>query len=109
MRRTTIHARLALLACACACSAHPAPPADVDAAAIADAAPAAPDADLLACAPFGAPGRCITTAACAALGDHTSYPGYCPGPADVQCCIVTPSVNDNPPTPTGYRLMAQAD
>jgi hypothetical protein len=61
------------------------------------------------CYPFGAPGTCITTTACAALGDHTSYPGYCPGPADIECCIVTPSTADNPPTPAGWVLMQQAD
>jgi hypothetical protein len=70
---------------------------------------AVPDASASACAPFGAPGTCITTEACAALGDHTSYPGYCPGAADIQCCIVTPNVADNPPVPAGWQLMAQAD
>jgi hypothetical protein len=43
-----------------------------------------------------------------ALGDHTSYPGYCPGPANIQCCIVTPSTANNPPVPAGWMLMAQA-
>ncbi len=78
----------------------------VDAALVAIDAPA--DADN-ACAVSGAPGTCITTADCAALGDHTSYPGHCAGPADIQCCIRTPSVADNPPIPPGYKLMAQAD
>ena len=57
----------------------------------------------------GAPGACMTLAACAALSDHTSYAGQCPGSASIECCIVTPSTADNPPTPTGYQLMAQAD
>ncbi len=70
---------------------------------------AVPDATASACAPFGAPGDCITTAACAAQGGHTSYPGYCPGPTDVQCCIVTPSTANNPPFPAGYRLMMQSE
>jgi hypothetical protein len=61
------------------------------------------------CAPYGAPGDCITVTACAALGDHTSYAGYCPGAADIECCIVTPSTANNPPTPAGYVLMQQAD
>jgi hypothetical protein len=61
-----------------------------------------------ACAPFGAPGNCIDVSACMALGDHTSYPGYCPGPANIQCCIVTPSTANNPPVPAGWMLMAQA-
>ena len=62
-----------------------------------------------ACAPFGAPGVCTTVGACSAMADHSAYPGYCPGPADIQCCIVTPNVADNPPTPSGYMLMKQAD
>ena len=57
----------------------------------------------------GAPGACMTLGACAALSDHTSYAGQCPGPASIECCIVTPSTADNPPTPIGYQLMAQAD
>jgi hypothetical protein len=40
---------------------------------------------------------------------YTSTPGYCPGPADIECCRLTPNVADNPPTPTGYMLMSQAD
>ena len=61
------------------------------------------------CAPYGSPGQCITVSACAALGDHTSYAGLCPGAADIECCIVTPSTANNPPTPAGYVLMQQAD
>jgi len=60
------------------------------------------------CSVSGAPGTCITTTACTALGDHTSFAGHCPGAADIECCIVTPSTTDNPPTPTGYVLMQQA-
>jgi len=90
---------------------HPATKAPVDAGATADAAIAsdAPPDGPAACAPFGAPGTCISTDACAALGDHSSYPGYCPGPADIQCCIVTPNVADNPPVPPGWTLMPQAN
>jgi len=61
------------------------------------------------CAVFGAPGACMPTATCAAQADHTAYAGHCAGPADIQCCIRTPSVADNPPIPTGEKLMAQAD
>ena len=61
------------------------------------------------CAPYGAPGQCITVTACAALGDHASYAGLCPGAADIECCIVTPSTANNPPTPAGWVLMQQAD
>jgi hypothetical protein len=60
------------------------------------------------CAWGGAPGECITVSACAALADHTSFAGQCPGPAAVECCITTPSVADDPPLPAGYKLMAQA-
>jgi MYXO-CTERM domain-containing protein len=31
-------------------------------------------------------GECILTTACAAMPGHVSTPGYCPGPADVECC-----------------------
>jgi hypothetical protein len=100
MRRVVV--ALALAACG-----HP-HPGSPDAAPADAAIDAAPDADS-ACEVFGAPGTCIATADCAALGDHTSYAGHCAGPADIQCCIVTPSVANNPPPPTGYTLMAQAD
>jgi hypothetical protein len=63
----------------------------------------------ITCAWGGAPGVCISLADCAALGDHTSYSGKCPGPTDIQCCIVTPSVADNPPVPAGYKLMQQSE
>lgn len=54
-------------------------------------------------------GDCISTSACATLGDHVSTPGYCPGPADIECCTEAPDVADNPPVPSGWKLMAQAD
>jgi hypothetical protein len=60
------------------------------------------------CEVFGAPGQCMATSACTALGAHTSYAGHCPGPADIECCIVTPNVADDPPVPTGYVLMQQS-
>jgi hypothetical protein len=34
----------------------------------------------------GESGECMSTSACAALGNHVSTPGYCPGAADIQCC-----------------------
>jgi hypothetical protein len=81
-----------------------APVVDAETAEIADS-----NADAGApCTVGGAPGVCITVAACTALGSSTSTPGYCAGPADIQCCTDTPSVADNPPTPTGYTLMAQS-
>jgi hypothetical protein len=56
----------------------------------------------------GVTGECMTTTACAALGNHTSTAGYCPGPADIECCTVTPNVADDPPVPAGWVLMAQS-
>jgi hypothetical protein len=56
----------------------------------------------------GVYGQCMTTAACAALGSSTSTPGYCPGPADIECCTPTPNVADNPPVPMGWVLMQQS-
>lgn len=88
------------------CSHHPSPPAATDAAIAGDAI--SPDASA-ACAYEGAPGTCIATADCAALANHSSFAGLCPGPAAIQCCVETPSVANNPPTPVGYKLMAQAD
>ncbi len=38
------------------------------------------------CSVKGVAGVCIDTSACAAKGGHHSTPGYCPGPADEQCC-----------------------
>jgi hypothetical protein len=92
-----------VLLAACGSSGQPRAP---DAAIIVDGAL---DASSNACQKFGAPGTCISTADCAALGDHTSYAGACPGPADIQCCIVTPDVANNPPVPTGYKLMMQSE
>jgi hypothetical protein len=53
-------------------------------------------------------GQCMEVSACAAIPGHGSTPGYCPGPADIECCTVG-SVSDNPPVPTGWMLMMQAD
>jgi len=56
----------------------------------------------------GVYGQCMTTTACAAMGSYTSTPGYCPGPAGIECCTPTPNVADNPPVPAGWVLMQQA-
>jgi hypothetical protein len=66
------------------------------------------DAGVL-CAPYGAPGVCESTADCSAMASHTSVAGYCPGPANIECCIVTPNTANNPPTPAGWRLMMQSE
>jgi hypothetical protein len=61
----------------------------------------------VACSVAGLAGQCISTTDCAALG-QTSTPGYCPGPAAIECCTATPSVASNPPIPAGYKLMDQS-
>ncbi len=61
------------------------------------------------CSYEGAPGECISTSACAGMSDHTSFPNLCPGPADIECCVVTPSTADNPPVPAGWVLMMQSE
>lgn len=58
---------------------------------------------------WGVVGSCMSTSACAALADHVSTPGYCPGPASIECCTSAPNVADNPPVPQGWKLMQQAD
>jgi hypothetical protein len=57
---------------------------------------------------YGVRGSCMTMGSCAALGDHTSVTGFCPGPGGIECCIDTPDVSDNPPVPTGWQLMQQS-
>ncbi len=56
----------------------------------------------------GVSGQCSSVAACTALGGHTSTPGYCPGPANIECCTLSPDVADNPPVPAGWQLMPQS-
>src|SRR5579862_1228794 len=111
LRSSVLIAALALAmgACTVGRSGMPAP-GGADAAPP-DATPVQPPAidAAITCDPYGAAGVCITTAACSAMSDHSSYAGYCPGAADIQCCIQTPNVADNPPTPAGYMLMQQAD
>jgi hypothetical protein len=75
-----------------------------------DAGPgdASPEAGA-ACEVGGEPGQCLEVSACAALSGYSSTPGYCPGPADIQCCTMGPSVSDNPPIPAGYEPMMQSE
>lgn len=84
-----------------------APAASTDATDGGDAADAAHDAGG-GCSVFGAPGRCMTVAACAAVPDHSSFASQCAGGASIECCIDTPDVADNPPIPAGYKLLAQS-
>jgi hypothetical protein len=91
-----------------ACAKH-SPPATADAAAAIDAEPADPLDASAACAYEGEPGTCVATTSCAALANHSAFAGLCPGPANIQCCVETPSVANNPPAPVGYKLMIQSD
>jgi hypothetical protein len=107
------HALWLLLLCA-ACASKSGAPDDMSSAAMdlasaaTDLATTPADGGTNACQWSGAPGTCITTADCAAMPGYTSEPGSCPGPTNIQCCIVTPNVANNPPTPTGYKLMQQS-
>jgi len=38
------------------------------------------------CSVAGSPGHCLPTSECD--HDHVSVPGHCPGPAEIQCCVV---------------------
>ncbi|MEO8550113.1 MAG: hypothetical protein ABI678_09065 [Kofleriaceae bacterium] len=97
---------LLLLATVIACS-NTEPPVTsdaglVDADVVVDATPACASS-------AGAPGECVDVTACAALGAHVSEPGHCTGAQSIQCCVMRPSVADNPPVPTGYKLMTQSE
>ncbi len=118
MRRSAAYAvsALFLVACSGADSSMPTNDAgdaasglpEVDAALTDGAGPAGDAGSLPECEWGGAPGTCLTLSACAAITDHSSEPGSCPGPATIQCCIDTPNVADNPSIPAGYMLMMQA-
>jgi hypothetical protein len=56
-------------------------------------------------ATVGVYGMCMTTSDCAALGDHTSTAGFCPGAADIECCSRSPNLADNPAVPVGWKLV----
>jgi hypothetical protein len=51
----------------------------------------------------------MEASACNALPAFSAVAGHCPGPATVQCCVLTPSVANNPPVPAGWTLMLQSD
>ena len=46
----------------------------------------------------GHEGTCIETSACAAKAGHSSTPGYCPGPANIECCTADAPPPASPPT-----------
>ena len=90
---------------ACSTRDHASPPGDASVDAAADAVV---DASTGCFSASGAPGQCIVAAACTAMSDHSTATGNCAMAAPIACCIDTPDVADNPPTPTGYKLMTQA-
>jgi hypothetical protein len=113
MHRAAACAAWALFAVACSGPDSPSPASEDAMSAPADASATLTDGgddagSTLGCQWGGAPGQCISVTACAAIADHSSEAGSCPGPVSIQCCIVTPSVADNPPVPAGYMLMAQS-
>jgi hypothetical protein len=56
----------------------------------------------------GESGECKNTANCAGP-TYTATPGYCPGAVNIQCCALTPDINNNPPTPAGWTPMKDAE
>ena len=72
--------------------------------------PGSSDAGWGTCAlPTGESGDCLDTSICAGMSGYQSTPGYCPGPANIECCALTPNVANNPPIPSGWQLMPPAD
>ena len=57
------------------------------------------------CVVFGATGQCILASACVPASEYPSFAGYCPGPADIECCFDI----QTPPTPAGYAPMTDAE
>lgn len=68
----------------------------------ADAPESGAEASEDACAVLGVAGECMETTQCAAMPEHASSAGYCPGPSDIQCCtpygtaLCDPSVPRDP-------------
>jgi hypothetical protein len=61
------------------------------------------------CAVDGIAGQCIDVVLCDAMDDWVSTPGFCPGPAAIQCCTESPTTVENPPVPSGYKFMMQSE
>ncbi len=63
---------------------------------------------------LGESGQCMLTTDCAALGNHVSTPGYCPGPNDIECCTAIPgsdagTTNADSGADTGSQGMGAPD
>jgi len=71
----------------------------VDGGASADAGSDAPSCTV----PDAGTGVCILTSACAAMPGHVSTPGYCPGPADEECCTGPASSDSGAPGDAGGK------
>jgi hypothetical protein len=99
--------RCALVALLVACSDDRANPDGAAPDAPIPSVDAADDAAANDCQWSGAPGMCMTFAVCYTIADHTAEMGSCT--AGLACCIVTPNVANNPPIPSGYKLMMQSE
>ena len=54
-------------------------------------------------------GQCMDAITCSSLPSFTPIKGYCPLlPAQIQCCVLTPTLASNPPLPAAWSLMQQA-
>jgi hypothetical protein len=53
--------------------------------------PPPPPSGGVSCTVDGRAGDCISTSSCHAEAGHASTPGYCPGPANIECCTAPPS------------------
>jgi sulfatase modifying factor 1 len=51
-----------------------------------DAGADASDGAMFDCVVEGVPGYCVDTGDCAAMDQHISTAGYCPGPSNIECC-----------------------
>ena len=54
-------------------------------------------------------GECMDTTVCTAMSGYSPTAGYCPGPANIECCSLTPDVANNPAVPAGWKLMMQSE
>lgn len=76
--------------------------ADASADQASDAPEASAEASENACSVYGVAGECLETNECAAIPEHASTAGYCPGPSAIQCCtpygtaLCDPAVHQDP-------------
>src|SRR5579864_224574 len=58
------------------------------------------------CNAWGVPGECTSKEACTAGRSPYPYPGFCT--STTVCCTKTPDLADNPPPPSGWKLIEQS-